>query len=303
MCKTKDVKTNNKNRRCTREEVIAICKSLLVNKGSVSKTHREVNHGSTDPIPQSTIASIKYKKNWVDVSNMYFERDEFRINKVNKLTTKDVHLICATLVKYNGSSNIDTYREVNRLSENHISYGVINMIKGKRSWLNISDKYFKHNQFKNNSTKPNYLKTDDVRWLCKNMIRFNGSDIQLICETLVKYEGSVEKAYDELSTIYSNLDMYEIWMVDNKLNRYIDDDHELTGRYGKPRNRLKTEDVHLICETLVKYDGSVLKTLDELKDTISQLTDHKITAIKNKHTWVNLSDTYFGKDTFIKYQR
>ena len=107
MSKTKDVKTDNTRRKCTREEVIAICKSLLVNRGSVSKTHREVNYGSINPIAQSVIADIKYKKNWVEVSDMYFERGEFKIRKVNKLTTKDVHLICATLVKYNGSSNID----------------------------------------------------------------------------------------------------------------------------------------------------------------------------------------------------
>lgn len=303
MGKTKDVKTDNTRRNCTREEVIAICKSLLVNRGSVSKTHREVNNGSTNPIKKSVIAEIKYKKNWVEVSDMYFERGEFKIRKVNKLTTKDVHLICETLVKYNGSSNIDTYSEVNRLSENHISYGVINMIKGKKSWVNVSDKYFKHNQFRNNSTRPNYLKADDVMWLCKNMIRFNGSDIQLICETLVKYDGSIEKTHVELSKIYNNLDHYEIWMVDNKLNRYRDDNHELVKTYGKPRVQLTSEEVRLICKTLVKYNGSVLETLDELKYTITQITDHKITAIKNKHTWVKLSDTYFSKDTFIKYKR
>lgn len=303
MSKTKDVKTGNTWRRCTREEVIAICKSLLVNRGSVSKTHREVNCGSINPITKSVIADIKYKKSWVEVSDMYFEHGEFKICKLNKLTTKDVHLICATLVKYNGSSNIDTYSEVNRLSENHISYGVINMIKGKKSWVNISDKYFKHNQFRNNSTKLNYLKADDVRWLCKNMIRFNPSDIQLICETLVKYDGSIEKTYAELSDIYNNLEHYEILMVDNKLNQYRDHNRELFTTYCKPRTQLTKEDVRLICKTLVKYDGSVLETLDELKDTIIQITDHKITAIKNKHTWVKLSDTYFSKDTFIKYQR
>ena len=64
-------------------------------------------------------------------------------------------------------------------------------------------------------------------------------------------------------------------------------------------NHLDEETVELICELLVKYDGSISSVIKELFD-FNPVTIGNVNYIKYKLAWVEISDKYFKLEDFKK---
>lgn len=57
-------------------------------------------------------------------------------------------------------------------------------------------------------------------------------------------------------------------------------------------------DVHKICKSFVKHNGSSKAVLDELSTEIPLLNYHRIDHVKQKKAWSYISDEYFDIDAF-----
>lgn len=61
---------------------------------------------------------------------------------------------------------------------------------------------------------------------------------------------------------------------------------------------MSENDVHKICKSLVKHNGSSKAVLDELSTEIPLLNYHRIDHVKQKKAWSYISDEYFDIDAF-----
>lgn len=65
-------------------------------------------------------------------------------------------------------------------------------------------------------------------------------------------------------------------------------------------NKISEEEIRHMCQLLVKYKGSIIKTLNELSQNIeyTHITRADIERLKYKKNWASVSDEYFEREQF-----
>ena len=106
----------------------------------------------------------------------------------------DVDKICKLLLEYNGSMN-DVLEKCDELGIK-ASYQMIQQIKHKQSWVQISDKWFDENRFA--------------------IKHWSEDDVNKICESLVKHDGNINDVIDELKDDVPYLIYGRIACIKNK---------------------------------------------------------------------------------------
>lgn len=91
---------NNANVKLEIEIVHLICKTIAHFNGDLHKTYDALVKAGIN-IKYSNISSIKYKKIWSEISDMYFISDNFPKNKY--LSDSDIKMICDELKNNNFS--------------------------------------------------------------------------------------------------------------------------------------------------------------------------------------------------------
>lgn len=191
------------------------------------------------------------------------------------VNAQTVDRICRLLIKYDG--HIKPVLDIILSDGIYCTFGIIECIKSKETWNKISDKYFTKDYFKNKRV----------------------SEIERICESIVKYSGDISSVVTEFKDDIPN--------VSPKFVSSLKDGStypNITMKYFKPnqykRQHLFDESqVIKICESIVKNKGDPKKVYDELKDVIGDnLTVARINDIKQKGSYMNISDRYFSKGEF-----
>lgn len=158
--------------RLTDDEVHIVCKSLVKHSGN-AKVVNVVFDELITIIPYLkifTIHAIKNKTAYRNISDKYFTH---KIDS-RKYSSGDIDLICASLIKNNGSPSI-TYDEL-RDRIDGLNIDDIKSIKGKRSYIKESDKYFNKNFFKlkkepvRNASLGGYLKKETTTYVTLNQL-------------------------------------------------------------------------------------------------------------------------------------
>lgn len=188
------------------------------------------------------------------------------------ITNDIAHIICELLIKYRGSQ-VKVLDELKNMGLTYISYGLISSIKNKETWVYVSDLYFDQNYFE----------------------ELHINDIELICNKILEHNGDVDKVYDDLRNMLPDISVRKITDLKNK-ERFADisDKFFKRGQFLKMRKGLFTiEDIHKICETLVKTKGDHNMTYNMLKDDIANITPDRVYDIKNKGSYSSISDEYF----------
>ena len=182
--------------------------------------------------------------------------------------------ICKMLIEYNGSVKpiLDTL-----IKEGiYCTFSIIESIKQKETWSHISDKYFTKDFFRN-------LIEEDVKNICENIVKYNGNRDEILKHTKTKTI-SLDRRF--LSDIITKSTYKEI--SDNYFTR---DDFIFKKNFSE-------DDIHHICELLVKYKGDVYMVYDDLKDEVPNITTDRIADIKRKGSYTSISDQYFEQSQF-----
>lgn len=251
-------------------QVRHICELLVKYNGSQINVLRHTQSENNDLITPNMINSIKLKECWSTISDEYFKYNDF--SHMTSFTENDVHKICKSLVKHNGSSKA----VLDELSTEIplLNYHRIDHVKQKKAWSYISDEYFDIDAF-----TPRHLFTDD--------------EVHEICKALVDNNGSNVRTVEQLKNKYPTLSINYLQKLKVKeCKAYISDQYFDRDTF-KMKFALNEELVHKICKLLVKYHGSYPNTLNDLQDEYPSLTKKQIESVKLKAAWKRISDQYF----------
>lgn len=125
---------------------------------------------------------------------------------------------------------------------------------------------------------------------------FSKDDIREIIRTIIKYYGCYARACRDLNERGINITPYQIYKFNKGIFRDV---IENIIPYEDFLN-LKTTKIKLICEALVRNNGSVMATYNELCDVIPGIKVQAIETILYKQCHVSISDKYFEKDQYKK---
>ena len=160
----------------------------------------------------------------------------------------------------------------------------LNIIKQKNAWKHISDEYFDDDYCDRNLTKPT------VEEVCKSLIKYKGNltDTQT---ALAKKKIHVSKA--ALSAIRRKSTWSSI------SDKFFDDKYFTIKRLDGPRINMNEDDIHLVCKLINEYSGRISQ-IKRYLDSIdkSYISYAVIKDIKNKSSWVQISDLYFKEHQY-----
>ena len=137
-------------------------------------------------------------------------------------------------------------------------------------------------------------------------------DVRLICELFLKNKGSIQDTLDqlhEMSNEYEKVNRYHLEQIKYKTcwkdisDNYFDDNTFGKCIYGETniRSKITNDEAIMICELLLKYDGSVGAVVKHMHSIRKGHVSRSIVYdIKSKKNWKWLSKKYFDKDAFIK---
>ena len=116
--------------------------------------------------------------------------------------------------------------------------------------------------------------------------KLTNSDAEHICQLLIKYKGWSIDVFDEMISEGYNVTKAIIdQILYKKTWTFISDQYFDENTFIKMRH----DEVRLIRKTLSEYDGSIVKTLQLLKDIIPHLTYDKIQKIHLGITWTDVT--------------
>ena len=137
------IREDHPKAKLSNSEVELICKYIVKYKGDIIHIQTELAKIGIY-VEKYDIGSIKNKANWKTISDKYFKDNEY--NTKLKLTMDDAENICNLLLKYNGNRK-KVLIEIRKISP-YVRIGDIKNIKGKHTFVKISDKYFPKGYFK-----------------------------------------------------------------------------------------------------------------------------------------------------------
>ena len=182
--------------------------------------------------------------------------------------------ICKMLIEYNGS--IKSILDILIKEGIYCTFGIIESIKLKDTWSHVSDKYFTKDFFRN-------LIEEDIKNICENIVKYNGDRDEILKHTKTK---TISLDRRLLSDIITKSRYKEI--SDGYFTR---DDFMFKKNFSE-------DDIHHICELLVKYKGDVYMVYDDLKDEVPNITTDRIADIKRKGSYTSITDQYFEQGRF-----
>ena len=205
-------------------------------------------------------------------------------NRIHKsgINPIDIRRICEYIVKYNG----DNEKILEQLNQEGIvvKSRYLNIIKQKNAWRHISDEYFDDDYCDRNLTKPT------VEEVCKSLIKYKGNltDTQA---ALAKKDIHVSKA--SISAIRRKSTWSSI------SDKFFDDKYFTIKRLDGPRINMNEDDIHLVCKLINEYSGRISQ-IKRYLDSIdkSYISYAVIKDIKNKSSWVQISDLYFKEHQY-----
>ena len=116
--------------------------------------------------------------------------------------------------------------------------------------------------------------------------KLTNSDAEYICQLLIKYKGWSIDVFDEMISEGYNVTKAIIdQILYKKTWTFISDQYFDENTFIKMRH----DEVRLIRKTLSEYDGSIVKTLQRLRNIIPHLTYDKIQKIHLGITWTNVT--------------
>ena len=146
MLKLNENKTcENANRSTiTNETCEKVCQIIVKHKGVLKDIMSELERFEIN-VPKSIVEMILYKCTWVDISDKYFKKDQFR----QILSESDVEEICISLIKHKTDKNVisSVYTDLIQQIPN-INKKIIYSIMNKNNWCHISDRYFDKGYFR-----------------------------------------------------------------------------------------------------------------------------------------------------------
>lgn len=170
------------NHRLTEPQVHLICKTLVDNNFSINNTKKHLQSIGIE-LPSYIIGGIKLKKTWTHISDEYFTLEDANIKNTKFMTEDDVRLICKTLVDTN-FSQAKTEAFIKNNTSLQISKNTIDAIKNKKRHVNISDEYFKLEDF-DTRQYATYLNDEQVEIICQALIdnKFNVANTEKYLRT------------------------------------------------------------------------------------------------------------------------
>lgn len=178
-----------------------ICKELLNSNGQVFKAWKNINARYPN-IKRENVRSIARKISKRSISDQYFKEPirhphprSCDNNACAKMTNQEAEKICELLVKYYGNVYhvMLAMKNDEFLKDSNISRIMINNVKFKCSWKEVSDKYF---------TK-------------EDMIEAPFKKARLVYEAILRNDMSAAKAYHELKNDMPYLTMSYVKHVKN----------------------------------------------------------------------------------------
>ena len=231
----------------------------------------------------SFVNHINKKRNMNCVKNIETSNPKGNINHSYESGTRTgingniVRKICELLVKFKG--DIDQTLDQLASDNIHIDRKILISIRGKNTWSNISDEFFG---------------TDFIN------PRLSIDSVNLVCVTLLKTCGDISKTYEILKD--QDISRDDILRIKTKRSWKSVSDQYFGNKHSDTRivfkNIISESDVRMICEKIIEYNGDVPK----IKENLDSNGFHYISKaiIKNKETWVDISDDYFTKEQFSK---
>lgn len=147
-----DYELPNKD-RLTEEEIRYICELIVKHNGLVSKVLHELQSDDNNRISKSDISKIRYKYQWVEISDEYFSNNDFQNHYLKE---NEIVEICIGLIEHDFSIK-DTASYFKAINKNRYNEYRIEKIKYKQSYKEISDRYFIID--KNGNYIPLYIKS------------------------------------------------------------------------------------------------------------------------------------------------
>ncbi|MBO4736598.1 MAG: HNH endonuclease [Paludibacteraceae bacterium] len=127
--------------KLTDDDVHTVCQLLLDHKGNCKAVYNALIDKGIRYVTYHMIYDIKYKKTGTRISDMYFDKDQFAINK--RIMGDDIHIVCNAICMFNG--NIEKIQKYLEPFEFHVTENTLHNIISKRTYRSISDKYFDKN--------------------------------------------------------------------------------------------------------------------------------------------------------------
>lgn len=87
------------------------------------------------------IYDIKYKKTGTAISDIYFDKNRFVVNK--RIMGDDIHIVCSAICRFNG--DIDKIQNYLKTIDLYVTNNTLRNIISKRTYRSISDEYFDKN--------------------------------------------------------------------------------------------------------------------------------------------------------------
>lgn len=178
-----------------------ICQALVNYDGSVYKAWTKIR-AKYNNVTLCEVRGIADKSNWKRISDQYFKEPirhphprSCDNNACAKMTNQEAEKICELLVKYYGNVYhvMLAMKNDEFLKDSNISRIMINNVKFKCSWKEVSDKYF---------TK-------------EDMIEAPFKKARLVYEAILRNDMSAAKAYHELKNDMPYLTMSYVKHVKN----------------------------------------------------------------------------------------
>ena len=127
----------------TDDDVHEISHLLVKFNGNCRLVHIELIKLGKSYITFHMLYDIKYKKTGVHISDLYFAKDQFVINK--RIMGDDIHIVCKAICMFDGDR--DAIMKYLKSFEINISKITLENIMAKRTYKTISDMYFDKHQY------------------------------------------------------------------------------------------------------------------------------------------------------------
>ena len=265
---------SHSGRKCAVHQLVATAFIPGYNQDRTQINHIDANHANNHYL---NLEWVTHKENTQHamILNINPHGDK---NGRHIITEQEAVVICELLNKYHGSTN-EVYNEL-RDKITGLTPAIISSIKYGETFVYVSDRYL----------------TDDGR--TKTERKTDIGTILDVAQCLKRNKGDVKKTRNELINVYPWITLGWIWhLKDKSVAKEITDEVFSADEFSKVKP-LTEEQVVMICEYLVRFNGSQRVVYEKLKDDIEGLTIDKVRAIKEKKSWRHVSDRYFIKGCF-----